>query len=79
MAATLTLGVTSCSKDNESGDGTIKPGQPTAMELTIYAPRAPQTYAADDPNATDDEIEMKTVNVLIYAETSIRRFSSCCR
>ena len=73
VAAALTLGVTGCSKDDNGGPGggAIEPGKPTAMELTIYAPRAPQTYAADDNNATDGEIEMKTLNVLIYAETSL--------
>ncbi len=73
VATALTLGVAGCSKDDNGGpgDGVIEPGKPTAMEVTIYAPRAPQTYAADDANATDAEIEMRTLNVLIYAETSL--------
>ena len=70
-AAALVMGVTSCNNDDELGGGSqeLVKGTPTAMGLTIRAPRAPQTYA-DDPNATNAEIELKTVNVLIYAETA---------
>jgi hypothetical protein len=70
VAALLTLGVASCNK-GEMDAGETEPGQPTVMELTIYSPLALQTYAADDLYATDAEIEMKKVNVLIYAQSSI--------
>lgn len=71
LAAALMMGVTSCNNDDGAdGDGGVAGGQPTAMGLTIKAPRAPHTYASDDPNATDDEIKLNKVNVLIYGETS---------
>lgn len=70
-ALTLNLCLTGCSNDNEPVSGVITSGKPTAMELTINAPRTPQTYATDDGNATDAEIEMKTVTVLIYSETAV--------
>ncbi|NDV58281.1 Mfa1 family fimbria major subunit [Bacteroides sp. 519] len=71
----LTMGLTSCSNNNEfSGEYKIVAGDPTAMELAITAPRALQGRAADDGNATDAEVEMNDVNVLIYAETSIDGF-----
>jgi hypothetical protein len=69
-AFALTAGITGCIKNEAIETGEIKPGKPTAMEISIYAPHAPKTYAAD-LNATDEEMEMESVNVLIYAETSV--------
>jgi hypothetical protein len=68
-AFALTAGVTSCNRNETIETGEIKPGEPTSMEISISAPRAPQTFAATDANATDGEIGMTSVNVLIYAET----------
>ena len=68
--AALTLGLTSCNNEDDLNGQATPKGQPTAMELTITTPSVPRTYASTDPNATNDEIELKTVNVLIYAETS---------
>jgi len=69
--AALTLGFTSCTNDDAPSIPTLKQGEPTAMGLTISTPSVPRTYASTDANATDDEIELKTVNVLIYSESSI--------
>ncbi|MEL5892696.1 Mfa1 family fimbria major subunit [Bacteroides sp. GD17] len=70
--AALTLGLTSCTNDDAMTGQPVELGQPTAMGLTISTPAVPRTYGlSTDGNATDDEIELKTINVLIYSETSI--------
>lgn len=62
---------TSCNNDDDvtnGGNAKIVAGDPTSMQFTVTMPRAPRTYASTDGNATDAEIELKTVNVLIYAK-----------
>jgi len=46
------------------------PGKATSMKVTITFPNAPQTRATDDPNATEAEAEVKTVDVFIYHTAS---------
>ncbi len=73
-AAVLITGFTSCNNDEEAfneGGNKTKKGEPTTMQLVIHAPKAPQTYAPTDNNATDAEIELKKVNVLIYEKTAV--------
>lgn len=68
---TLMLSFASCNSDEISGNAPVKPNEPTSMQLFISAPKAPATYAnPNDANATLDEIEMKTVDVLVYQVTA---------
>ncbi len=73
-AATLTASFTSCNSDEEGfngGEENSLKGEPTTMQLVIHAPKAPQTYAPTDANATDAEIGLKKVRVLIYEKTAV--------
>lgn len=56
------LGFTACSSDDEVTGKTPETGTPTNFSLSISQP---VTYAAD-PNATADEVTIKTVDVYIY-------------
>ncbi|WP_308600208.1 Mfa1 family fimbria major subunit [uncultured Dysgonomonas sp.] len=71
MATAFLTGMASCSNEDDgtAGDSTTK-GEPTTMQFVINAPKAPTTYAPTDNNATDAEVELKTVNVLIYEYTA---------
>ncbi|GAE86649.1 Mfa1 family fimbria major subunit [Bacteroides reticulotermitis] len=71
MAAALTLGLSSCSNNDDLGNGeTIDTGRPTKMTLAITQPT---TYATDG-NATAAEVDIKTVDVYIYSgSTFIKR------
>ncbi|SBW06711.1 putative Lipoprotein [uncultured Dysgonomonas sp.] len=71
MAAAFLTGMASCSnEDDGTAGGSTTKGEPTTMQFVINAPKAPTTYAATDNNATDAEVELKTVNVLIYEYTA---------
>lgn len=65
LTAALVLGLSSCSKDDEQTGGTVivDNGKPTNMTLAITSPR---TYATADPNATEAEAALNTVDVFIY-------------
>ncbi|MFV0589275.1 fimbrial protein, partial [Bacteroides reticulotermitis] len=64
MAAALTLGFSSCSNNDDLGNGdTIESGRPTKMTLAIAQP---VTYAPDG-NATTDETKIESVDVYIYS------------
>lgn len=71
MATAFLTGMASCSNEDAipEGGATAK-GEPTTMQFVINAPKAPTTYAPTDNNATDAEVELKTVNVLIYEYTA---------
>lgn len=75
MAAALVLGFSSCSNDDEidGGGNEVGKGQPTTMSVSIKTPSVPGTYA-DDVNATDDEIDMQTVAVLIYEKNAMNAY-----
>lgn len=63
IAATLVAGFASCSSDDDSTNGGITPtGEKTTFNLTIAQPR---TYAVD-PNATDDESTVNSIDVFIF-------------
>lgn len=67
--AALTLGLTSCSNDNDVTGGETDNGTKTYMKVSINFPstNAPQTRAAtEDVNATDAEAAVKGVDVYIY-------------
>ena len=55
----------SCDKDN-SNNGLEENGKATTMKVSINFPTVPQTRATGDPNATDNEAEVKTVDVFVY-------------
>ena len=69
--AALTLGLTSCSNDDEVTGGGTDNGKETYMKVSINFPSAnnPRTraVATDDQNATDDEADVKTVDVYLYS------------
>lgn len=66
--AALTLGLTSCSNNDEVTGGETDNGTKTYMKVSINFPstNAPQTRATDDANATDAEAAVKGVDVYIY-------------
>lgn len=66
--AALTLGLTSCSNNDEVTGGETDNGTETYMKVSINFPstNAPQTRATGDNNATDDEATVKEVDVYIY-------------
>ncbi|MEL5894647.1 Mfa1 family fimbria major subunit [Bacteroides sp. GD17] len=66
--AALTLGLTSCSNDNDVTGGETDNGTKTYMKVSINFPSTndPQTRATGDNNATDDEVLIKHVDVYIY-------------
>lgn len=67
--AALTLGLTSCSNNDEVTGGETDNGTETYMKVSINFPstNAPQTRAVPgDDNATDEEAAIKTVDVYIY-------------
>lgn len=71
MAAAFLTGMASSSNEDEgTAGGSTTKGEPTTMQFVINAPKAPTTYAPTDNNATDAEVELKTVNVLIYEYTA---------
>lgn len=71
MTTAFLTGMASCSnEDDGTAGGSTTKGEPTTMQFVINAPKAPTTYAATDNNATDAEVELKTVNVLIYEYTA---------
>lgn len=65
--AALTLGLTSCSNDDEVTSGETDNGRETYMKVSINFPSTTQTRATDDVNATDDEADVKTVDVYLYS------------
>lgn len=76
-ALALSMGLASCNNDNEAINGTtaeLLKGEPTSMQFIVSMPHAPKTYASTDPTATDDEIELRTVTVLIYRATTLGTF-----
>jgi hypothetical protein len=69
-ASAITLsGFTSCDLNKNIADEGKK-GEPTSMQFVINAPKAMTTYAPVDGNATQDEIDLKSVDVLIYEQVS---------
>ncbi len=69
-AAALSMGFTSCNKDNEGGDGGDGgkiSGKDTYMQITISQSAAPGTYA-DDDNASVNESKFSSVDIFIYDE-----------
>ena len=72
-AALLALGFSSCSIENGGVNPEKDGGVPTAMKLSLSFP-SNQTKATGDPNATDAESAIQTVDVFIY--TSNGTFSS---
>lgn len=66
--AALTLGLTSCSNDNDVTGEETDNGTETYMKVSINFPSTndPQTRATGDNNATDDEAAVKGVDVYIY-------------
>ncbi|MDR2816347.1 MAG: Mfa1 family fimbria major subunit [Proteiniphilum sp.] len=70
-AMALTLAFQGCSNNDDVVNGeNISIGEPTSMQLMISAPKAPATYAPSDPNASEDEVTIKNVRVLIYEQTA---------
>lgn len=69
MTAALVVGTTSCSNDDDVMVIDTPKGERTSMQFVINAPKAPATYAVVDNNATQDEIDLKTVGVLVYEQT----------
>lgn len=72
--AALTLGLTSCSNDDDvTGGGDVDNGTPTQMTISINFPKstAPQVRATADPNASDAEAAVKTVDVFIYNASGV--------
>lgn len=75
MAAfALVAGFSSCSNDETVPGGgekmEIVEGEPTTMQFTISMPGSVKTYADADANATDSEIAINKVNVLVYAQST---------
>lgn len=66
-AAVLTLGFVSCSKDDTGGTPAPGAGDPTSFTIAIGQPT---TYAADDDNASTNELNFSTVDVFIYDAAS---------
>ncbi|MDR2816532.1 MAG: hypothetical protein LBB62_07510, partial [Proteiniphilum sp.] len=70
-AMALTLAFQGCSNNDDVVNGeNISKGEPTSMQLVISAPKAPATFAPSDPNASEDEVMIKNVKVLIYEQTA---------
>lgn len=67
VAALLTVGFVSCSKSGNGGGGETPAGSPTRFTLAIGQPT---TYAADNDNATADELKFNSVDVFIYDASS---------
>ena len=70
--AALTLGLTSCSNNDEVTGGETDNGTETYMKVSINFPstNAPQTRATtEDVNATDAEAAVKGVDVYIYTSS----------
>ncbi len=69
----IVAGLVSCSSDDDNNgvNPIIDEGTPTSIKLSITQPK---TYATVDPNATDAEAALKTVDVFIYnaANTLVR-------
>ena len=65
-ALAATLGFTACKKDGNGIEISNEEGKATAMQLSLSFPRNVGTRATADPNATNAEAEVKTVDVFIY-------------
>jgi hypothetical protein len=72
-AAALALSSISCSNEIGDTNGMLDGGKATSMRLSLTFPRA-ETRATGDPNATDNEAQVNTVDVFIY--TGSGNFSS---
>ena len=59
----------SCDKDH-TGTNPEEEGKPTTMNISLNFPKAPQTRATADENATDAEANVQTVDVFIYYTSS---------
>ena len=74
-AAALMTGVTSCNNDDDAiggGNGVTK-GEPTTMSISIKTPSVPGTYA-DDINATNSEVAMNSVTLLVYEKNAMNAY-----
>ncbi len=69
-ASTLTMGITSCSNDENAvnDESAAVKSEPTSMKFTVTMPRSLRTYAPTDTYATDAELALNSVNVLVYAK-----------
>ena len=72
-AALLAITFAGCSKENSTENSTVDNGKATNMQLSLMFTRA-ETRATADPNATNEEAAVKTVDVFIY--TANGSFSS---
>ena len=69
------MGFTACNKEHEVDNGLFKEeGKATAMKVSINFPRGAQARSTADPNGTDEESKISTVDVFIY--TGSGNFSS---
>ncbi|MCL2727384.1 MAG: Mfa1 family fimbria major subunit [Bacteroidales bacterium] len=73
-AIALALGFASCSQEQGIINHGKDNGKATSMKVSISFPRATQTRATDDINATDNEAKISWVDVFIY--TANGNFSS---
>lgn len=64
IAAGLAFGA--CKKDSAPQASATAEGRDTKISLAIPLPKEITTYAADDANATDDEVKINRVDVFIY-------------
>ena len=65
-AAALVMGFASCTKEKNSlGNNVVAEGKDTYMTVSIAFPSS-QTRATTDLNATEEEAEIKTVDVFVY-------------
>ena len=73
-AAILVMSFASCTKERGLSNGSVEEGKATSMTVSITFPNN-VTRATSDPNATDNEAQINTVDVFIYTGTGA--FSSC--
>ena len=73
-AIALALGFASCSQEQGINNNNADNGKATSMKVSISFPRATQTRATYDSNATDNEAKISWVDVFIY--TANGNFSS---
>lgn len=67
VIALTMVAFTACKKNNDTETpAAVAQGKDTKLQLTVTAPRALATYAANDVNATDAETKVKTIDVFIY-------------
>lgn len=63
--AMLLFGLTSCSNDNSAQQGIEEEGQQTYIDVILDFPKTSATRATTDPNATEAEAMVKTVDIFI--------------